>query len=164
MNPNMSPIDWAKRPIQKYADFSGRAPRAEFWWWVLALIVASIVVRIIDNILGMKIVGAYGPLSLILALGLIVPNIAVSVRRLHDTDRTGWWILLPIVPYCIAFALGGSAMLSGSTTGLGTAGIFLLIGAACALVLLVFYVMAGTPGDNRFGPNPYGAGGSATAA
>src|SRR3954447_24395234 len=102
MNPNMSPVDWAKLPIQKYVDFSGRAPRAEFWWYILAVIVISIVARIIDNILGLHVVGAYGPLALILSLGLLVPNIAVGVRRLHDTNRTGWWLVLPIVPYCLA--------------------------------------------------------------
>ena len=162
----LSPIDWAKRPIEKYADFTGRAPRAEFWWYLLAVIIASIVARIIDNILGMNVMGPYGPLSLILMLGLLVPNIAVAVRRLHDTDRSGWWILLPIVPYCLAFVLGGAAMMGGAASGsamgmgagMGIASIFLLIGAACALLLLVFYCLPGTPGDNRYGPNPYGAG------
>jgi len=162
----LSPIDWAKRPIEKYADFTGRAPRAEFWWYFLAVIIASIVARIIDNILGMNVMGPYGPLSLILMLGLLVPNIAVAVRRLHDTDRSGWWILLPIVPYCLAFVLGGAAMMGGAASGsamgmsagMGIASIFLLIGAACALLLLVFYCLPGTPGDNRYGPNPYGAG------
>ena len=162
----LSPIDWAKRPIEKYADFTGRPPRAEFWWYFLAVIIASIVARIIDNILGMNVMGPYGPLSLILMLGLLVPNIAVAVRRLHDTDRSGWWILLPIVPYCLAFVLGGAAMMGGAASGsamgmgagMGIASIFLLIGAACALLLLVFYCLPGTPGDNRYGPNPYGAG------
>ena len=168
----LSPIDWAKRPIEKYADFTGRAPRAEFWWYFLAVIIASIVARIIDNILGMNVMGPYGPLSLILMLGLLVPNIAVAVRRLHDTDRSGWWILLPIVPYCLAFVLGGAAMMGGAASGsamgmgagMGIASIFLLIGAACALLLLVFYCLPGTPGDNRYGPNPYGSGGGSTVA
>jgi len=168
----LSPIDWAKRPIEKYADFTGRAPRAEFWWYFLAVIIASIVARIIDNILGMSLMGPYGPLSLILMLGLLVPNIAVAIRRLHDTDRSGWWILLPVVPYCLAFVLGGAAMMGGAASGsamgmgagTGIAAIFLLIGAACALLLLVFYCLPGTPGDNRYGPNPYGAGAGAAAA
>ena len=168
----LSPIDWAKRPIEKYADFTGRAPRAEFWWYFLAVIIASIVARIIDNILGMSLMGPYGPLSLILMLGLLVPNIAVGVRRLHDTDRSGWWILLPVVPYCLAFVLGGAAMMGGAASGsamgmgagMGIAAIFLLIGAACALLLLVFYCLPGTPGDNRYGPNPYGSGGGSTVA
>lgn len=162
----LTPIDWAKRPIEKYADFTGRASRAEFWWYFLAVIVASIVARIIDNILGMHLMGPYGPLSLILMVGLLVPNIAVAVRRLHDTDRSGWWILLPVVPYCLAFVLGGAALMGGAAAGsamgmgagMGIATIFLLIGAACAILLLVFYCLPGTPGDNRYGPNPYGSG------
>ena len=99
MNLNsMTPVDWAKRPLQKYVDFTGRAPRAEYWWYVLAIIVLSIVARIIDNILGMNVVGTYGPLSLIVMLGLLVPNLAVSVRRLHDTNRSGWWIFCRSFP------------------------------------------------------------------
>jgi uncharacterized membrane protein YhaH (DUF805 family) len=167
MNPNMSPIDWAKRPIQKYADFSGRAPRAEYWWFVLAMIIGMIVLNIIESILGINrmVGGIYGPLTVFFWLALLVPSISVGVRRLHDTNRTGWWLLVPIVPYCLALVLGGAAMAggmaSGSSAGMiagaGVAMIFLLIGAACAIVLLVFYCLPGTPGDNRYGPNPYGA-------
>ena len=172
MNPNMSPVDWAKRPLKKYADLSGRAPRAEFWWWFLAVIILSVVARIIDNIIGMKMVGEYGPLSLIVTAALLVPNIAVGVRRLHDTNRTGWWILAPVGPYCLAFVLGGAAMVGGAATGnaagmmagAGIAGILMIIGAVCALLLLVFYCLPGTPGDNKYGPNPYGAGGGGTVA
>jgi uncharacterized membrane protein YhaH (DUF805 family) len=169
MNPNMSPIDWAKRPLQKYADFSGRAPRAEFWWYILAVVVASVVARTIDSILGIEFAGSYGPLYLIVSLGLLVPNIAVAVRRLHDTNRSGWWLLLPIVPYCLAFALGGAALFGGATSGagmagLGIAGIFLLIGAGCAIAVLVFYCLPGTPGDNRYGPDPYGVDAAAVPA
>jgi uncharacterized membrane protein YhaH (DUF805 family) len=166
MNSNMSPVDWAKRPLQKYADFSGRAPRAEYWWYVLALIVAYIVLSVVESILGINrmIAGAYGPLTALLWLGTLVPSIAAGVRRLHDTNRSGWWILLPVVPYCLAFALGGAAMMTGGLgAGLGTAGIFLLIGFVCAIVLLVFYCLPGTPGDNRYGPNPYGSQGTPAA-
>ena len=73
----------------------------------------------------MNLMGPYGPISLLLILGLIVPNIAVSVRRLHDTDRSGWWMLIVLVP---------------------------LIGG---ITLLVFFVLEGTRGDNRFGSDPY---------
>ena len=157
MNANRTPVDWAKRPLQKYADFSGRAPRAEYWWYVLAIIIAYIVVGIVEGILGINtmIAGMYGPLSALLWLGTLVPSLAVGARRLHDTDRSGWWLLLPIVPYCIAFALGGAALASGSMAEMGTAGIFLMIGLIGAIVLLVFMVLPGTPGDNRYGPNPY---------
>jgi uncharacterized membrane protein YhaH (DUF805 family) len=150
----MSPIDWAKRPLQKYADFSGRASRPEYWWFVLALIVVYVVVSIVESILGINrmVGGVYGPLMILLWIGTIVPQISVGVRRLHDTNRSGWWLLLPLIPYGLAFILGGSAMMSGSMTGLGVAGLFLMIGAVCAIVLLIFMILAGTPGDNRYGP------------
>jgi uncharacterized membrane protein YhaH (DUF805 family) len=168
MNPNMTPIDWAKRPIEKYAEFSGRAPRAEYWWFVLALIVAFIIVSIIESIVSINhmILGVYGPLSALLWVGTLVPSIAVGVRRLHDTNRTGWWILLPIIPYCLALVLGGAALMGGggSMAGAGIAAIFLLIGGILALVLIVFLVLPSTPGDNRYGPNPYGEGASAVPA
>ena len=96
MNPNsMTPVDWAKRPLQKYADFTGRASRAEYWWYVLGIIIVAIVLSIIESILGLgKIVlGVYGPLTALLWLATIVPGIAVGVRRLHDTNRSGWWML-----------------------------------------------------------------------
>jgi uncharacterized membrane protein YhaH (DUF805 family) len=166
MNPNMNPVDWAKRPLQKYADFSGRAPRAEYWWFVLAVVVAFVVVSIIESILGINrmVLGVYGPLTTLLWIATLVPSVAVGVRRLHDTDRSGWWLLLPIIPYCLAFALGGATMMRNPGAGMGIAMIFMLIGGVGAIVLLVFYVLSGTPGDNRYGPNPYGAGASPTAA
>ena len=170
MNPNsMTPMDWAKRPVmEKYADFSGRAPRPEYWWYVLAVIIVSVVAEILDSIVGFDVVGPYGLFSLIVMLGLLVPNIAVSVRRLHDTNRSGWWVLLPIIPYCLGLVFGGAALMSaaggspgGTMAGAGIAGIFMLIGLVCAIVLLVFMCLPGTPSDNRYGPNP--CGDSATA-
>lgn len=79
---------------------------------------------------------SYGPISLLLILGLILPNIAVSVRRLHDIDRSGWWILLPALPYCLAFVLGGapipggaaSASAMGTGAGMGIAAISFSLG------------------------------------
>jgi uncharacterized membrane protein YhaH (DUF805 family) len=160
MNSNMTPVDWAKRPLQKYADFSGRAPRAEYWWFFLATIIAYILATIIDSILGLNhmVMGVYGPIAVLLWLAVLVPSLAVGVRRLHDTDRSGWWLLAPIIPYALGFVLGGGAMMAGggNMAGFGIAAVFLLIGFVAAIVLLVFYCLAGTPGDNRYGPNPYG--------
>lgn len=157
MNPNMTPADWAKRPLQKYADFSGRAPRAEYWWYTLAVIVAALVVSIVENIVGLDAVfWTYGPLSLLLMLALIVPGLAVSVRRLHDTNRSGWWLLIAILPYAIMlFAVGGAAA-SGSAGALVGAGLLSIVAFCGAIVLLIFMVLPSTPGDNRYGPNPYG--------
>jgi uncharacterized membrane protein YhaH (DUF805 family) len=123
----LTPIDWAMRPLQHYADFSGRAPRAEYWWYTFAMVVAGMVIGIVEGMLGMGgTVGPYGLLSVVFGLALIIPNIAVGVRRLHDTNRSGWWLLIGLIP---------------------------LIGA---IVLLVFFVSAGTAGSNDYGPDPYG--------
>jgi uncharacterized membrane protein YhaH (DUF805 family) len=138
------------------------------------VIIAYVIVSIIESILGINrmVAGIYGPLTVLLMLGTFIPSIAVGVRRLHDTNRSGWWLLLPLVPYCLAMVLGGAAMVgaarggssAGMMAGAGIAGIFMLVGAVGAVVLLIFYCMPGTPGDNRYGPNPYGAGGTAAAA
>ena len=119
-------MEWAILPLKKYADFTGRARRKEFWMYVLLNIGIIIVTSILDGMAGMSgnIGGVYGPITAIAALGLLIPSIAVSVRRLHDTDRSGWWLLLAFVPF-----IGG-------------------------LVLLVFYILEGTRGTNRFGTDP----------
>jgi uncharacterized membrane protein YhaH (DUF805 family) len=103
--------------LEKYVDFQGRASRSEFWWYVLAYLIIYIIASIIDSVL------TGGLLTLVVSLGLLLPNIAVAIRRLHDTDRTGWWLLLSFIP---------------------------LIN----LVLIYFYVLKGTDGENRFGPDP----------
>jgi uncharacterized membrane protein YhaH (DUF805 family) len=168
MSVELTPVDWAKRPIlEKYADFSGRAPRAEYWWYALALIVAFIVVGIVESILGIHhmIFYVYGPLTVLLWLATIVPSLAVGVRRLHDTNRSGWWILVPIVPYALAIAIAGPAIVAGGMgAGLGIAALLMLIGMLAAILLLVFMVLPTTPGDNRYGPNPYGDRGGAVPA
>ena len=121
----MSPMDYALTPLRKYADFSGRARRAEYWWFYLFVIIAFVVASIIDNLLGLGgSVGPYGMISALLGLAMLIPSLAAGVRRLHDTDRSGWWLLIALIP---------------------------LIGA---IVLLIFYVSEGTRGDNRFGPDP----------
>jgi len=121
------------RPLKKYADFSGRAPRAEYWWFYLLTVVAYLVGTILDSLLGTdEALGSSGIITLLLVLGLLIPSLAAGARRLHDTDRSGWWLLIAFIP---------------------------LVGV---IVLLVFFVLEGTKGDNRFGPDPY-AGQSAYA-
>ncbi len=80
--------DAIKSGFNKYVGFSGRASRSEYWFWTLFSIIASIVAGIIDAVIGLGFIGA------IVSLGLFLPSLAVAVRRLHDLDRTGWWILI----------------------------------------------------------------------
>ena len=125
----MSPLDWATRPLKKYADFSGRAPRAEYWWFYLLIIVGYVIATILDSMLGLgQTVGPYGVLMCVFALAMLIPSIAAGIRRLHDTDRSGWWLLIGLVP---------------------------LIGA---IVLIVFFVSQGNQGPNKYGDDPYAGG------
>jgi uncharacterized membrane protein YhaH (DUF805 family) len=152
MNPNMSPVDWAKRPLEKYADFTGRASRPEYWWYILGLIIAGVIVSIVEGIVGLKgmVMGIYGPLTLLLGLATIVPSLAAGARRLHDTNRSGWWQLIAWAPYALLLLVRPAP---GGTLGAAAlAGVVGLIALVCAVVLIVLLVLPGTPGDNRFGP------------
>ena len=71
-----------------YVNFSGRAPRSEFWYWTLFGFILSIIANVVDAMLGIP------ALSAIVSLGLLLPGISMGIRRLHDIDRTGWWLLL----------------------------------------------------------------------
>ncbi len=119
-------MDWMLMPLRRYAEFSGRSRRKEYWMFTLLMLIAGIVAGTIEGILGVNTMvgGIYGPLTTLLILGTIVPGISVGVRRLHDTDRSGWWLLIAVIP---------------------------LIGG---LILLFFFVSDGTRGANRFGPDP----------
>jgi uncharacterized membrane protein YhaH (DUF805 family) len=97
--PSMGMPDAVRSVLTKYATFSGRARRSEFWWFYLAYILASIVVSIIDQMIGSPVLGV------LLTLGLIVPTLAVGARRLHDIGKSGWWQLIGIVPLVGAIVL-----------------------------------------------------------
>jgi uncharacterized membrane protein YhaH (DUF805 family) len=128
-------MEWATLPLKKYAQFSGRSRRKEYWMFVLLQIVVIVGLSIIETILDLSgtVLGLYGPLTMLAILALFIPGIAVSIRRLHDTDRSGWWILLGLVP---------------------------LVG----LVLIVFMVLEGTRGPNQYGEDPKGFGADKAAA
>lgn len=152
----MTPIKWAMRPLQRFVDFTGRAPRAEYWWFYLAYILLSVVLNVL-----LSISPTIGMILSLASLVLLVPWIAVAVRRLHDIDRTGWWLLAPVLPYAIGFAMVGAAFFTnpgsaGASGGLGAGMIFFGIGLILALVVFVFTLLPGTKGENRYGPDPYG--------
>ena len=137
-------MEWATLPLKKYSQFSGRSRRKEFWSFILLCIVVSIVANVVDGMLGMStlIGGIYGPLMLLVALALVIPQWAVGIRRLHDTNRSGWWMLLGLLPLV--------TMLLGFMTGLWILNLLNL----AALVLLYFFVLEGTRGPNDYGPDP----------
>jgi len=118
-------MNWYLEVLKKYAVFSGRARRKEYWFFILFNIIISLALGAIDGLMGSYNESAgVGLLGGIYSLAVLIPGIAVTVRRLHDTGRSGWWFLIVLVP---------------------------VIGA---LVLLVFMVLDSKPGQNQYGANP----------
>lgn len=165
------------QPLKRYADFNGRARRREFWLWFLFQVIVSIVFNILRAVIGETAELINGLFS----LAILIPSIAVGVRRFHDINRTGWWLLFPAVVFIIAFvifiSINGASFFStlASFANVGPnptpdqsmammqafAPMWWVLAAwlAAALVTFVFNVMDGTPGPNRFGPDPKGRGG-----
>ena len=85
---------WKQVVLERYAQFTGRARRAEFWWYALA----NVIISVAFNILG-AITTLFAIIGFIYWLGVLIPGIAVGIRRLHDTDRSGWWLLIALVPF-----------------------------------------------------------------
>jgi uncharacterized membrane protein YhaH (DUF805 family) len=118
-------MEWYTTVLKKYAEFSGRARRKEFWMFVLINWIISIGFSIIDRLLGLTYANrSGGVLQSIYGLAVLVPSLAVGVRRLHDTGRSGWWILIGLIP---------------------------IIGW---IILIVFWATDGTTGQNQHGPDP----------
>ncbi|MFJ6571662.1 DUF805 domain-containing protein [Streptomyces sp. NPDC091292] len=111
-------MNWYLDVLKKYAVFSGRARRQEYWMFVLFNVLAVIVFSIIDAVIGMNL------FVIIYWLGVLIPSLAVAVRRLHDTDKSGWFLLIGLIP---------------------------LVGG---IILLVFMATEGKPNENQYGPNP----------
>ena len=151
-------MEWALLPFRKYAEFGGRSRRKEYWSYVLLLIVVGVVIGIVERALGLTgMVGPYGPLSLLFGLVTLVPSLAVGVRRLHDTDRSGWWLLIGYGPMLLSLCL----TLIGSLSLVMILSLIALVGF---IVLLVFMVLEGTKGPNQYGPDPKGAETAAAGA
>jgi len=117
-------MNWYLEVLKKYAVFDGRARRKEYWMFMLFNILISIVLGIIAAVLGIADERGNNILSTIYSLAVLIPGIAVAVRRLHDTDRSGWWLLIAFVP-CV----GG-------------------------IILLIFAIQEGTNGSNEYGEDP----------
>ena len=128
-------MEWYLKVIRQYADFNGRARRKEYWMFILFNMIFAIVAMILDNILGIAIAGiGYGPLYLFYALALFIPGIAVAIRRLHDINKSGWMLLVALIPL------------------------------AGAIWLLVLMCTEGDQTENQYGPNPKSEEGFLTQA
>ena len=114
-------MNWYLEVVKKYAVFSGRAHRQEYWMFVLINLIIGFGLGFIEGLVGLP-----GVLSTLYGLAILLPSLGVSIRRLHDTGRTGWWVLISFVP---------------------------ILGL---IVLIVFMVKDSQPGDNMYGPNPRG--------
>jgi uncharacterized membrane protein YhaH (DUF805 family) len=123
-------MNWYLEVLKKYAVFSGRARRMEFWMFVLFNFIVVFAFGVIDSLL--YLVGivqdlagiTYNVLCGLYSLAVLIPGLAVSVRRLHDTNRSGWWYFINLIP---------------------------VIGS---IIFIIFAVQDGTPGSNQYGPNP----------
>lgn len=167
-------MHWMILPLKRYAEFSGRSRRKEYWMFVLGMVLFYLALVLLMTLLmggamlgalqgsadsgaeaGAGVMGAMlgggiiGIVILLTWLFLLIPSIAVGVRRLHDIDRTGWWLMLGYGPYIlgIVFAMVQSVEL---------AAILNIVSLIGFLVLLVFAFMPGTRGPNRYGPDPKG--------
>ncbi len=108
-----------KAVVTNYVGFTGRASRGEFWWYYLAYIIIYIILTIVEGLIGLALV-----LTGLYTLALLLPTLAVSFRRLHDTGRSAWWLLIAFVP---------------------------IVGF---IVLIYFYIQPSQDGDNEHGPKP----------
>jgi uncharacterized membrane protein YhaH (DUF805 family) len=182
-------MEWMIMPLKRYADFSGRSRRKEYWMFALFTILVNIGFVTLMFVAGggamfaamsgrepnpagvMAAGGAIGIiylLSVIFSLAILIPSIAVGVRRLHDTNRRGWWLLAPLAPYVVMIVLGlgvAGSLASGNASN-GAAATLAIAFGVCGLavfvlgiVLIVFMCLDGTRGPNRFGPDPKDPGG-----
>lgn len=123
-------MDLMFQPLRKYADFQGRARRLEYWLFALLLFIIECAAGGVALVAGVNTPTYWtiNSIMVVVALATLIPSLAVTVRRLHDTNRSAWWILINLLP---------------------------IIGS---IVLVVFMLLDGTPGPNRFGPDPKGRG------
>lgn len=117
-------MNWYLDAWKNYINFQGRARRKAYWMFVLFNIIAAVLAGVLDGVLGLGGESGYGPIGGLYSLAVFLPGLALAIRRLHDIGRTGWWMLIGLIP---------------------------IIGW---IVLLVFFVTDSQPGSNQYGPNP----------
>lgn len=152
-------MKWFLKCIRNYVNFSGRARRTEFWYFILFSCLLLIVAMALDVVCFNT---PYGVFYLLVALFLFLPQLAVSARRLHDTGRTSKWLLwnyLALLAWAVAaLVLSGLSAFAGGRDA--SAWFLVVLCGGCVLffiweiVFLVWFCLPGTPGENRYGPDP----------
>lgn len=147
-----------------YATFSGRARRSEYWWFYLFTILVAIATAVIDAVLDTAFDNEIGLVGTITSLALLVPTLAVTARRLHDTGRTGWWMLLPAIPLVATIVVAFAAVLATafSTNAdsnpevavIALLAVCVLLTLAAGITLIVFLCLNSKPEANKYGPSP----------
>jgi uncharacterized membrane protein YhaH (DUF805 family) len=123
-------MNWFMTALKKYAVFAGRSRRSEYWYFVLFYFLIAVGLGIVDMVAGtMSAAGDIGLLSGLFAVAMIIPSLSVGVRRLHDIGKSGWWLLIGLIP---------------------------LVGG---IILIVWACRDSQPGANAYGPNPKEAAG-----
>ena len=161
--PMVTPVEAVARGFSKYADFSGRATRAEYWWWMLFTSIVSTALNVLDRGFGE---GILQTVLTVFSLAVLLPTFAVTFRRLHDIGKTGWWhfgwlgiVLISWVTAGILLLATGVDLANWDPLSASTSSIVVLIAAIVStLVVLVWSIVwlarQGESGQNRFGPDP----------
>lgn len=139
-------MKWVVTPLRRFADFAGRSRRTEFWVFVLVVLVGQLLANYVDSAArNPALLGRMRSAEALFTLVALVPTAAVSVRRLHDLGRSGWWMVVLAVPYALWLATASGSAINSAA---------LLAFAVAALVLLVLLVQPGQNGPNRYGHDP----------
>ncbi|MDA3045668.1 DUF805 domain-containing protein [Campylobacter sp. VBCF_06 NA8] len=139
---------------QKFATFSGRASRSEYWWFYLFCVLVNVATSVIDAVLGTNIVLGFdkngdpeviGIVASVVAFGLLVPSFAVLWRRLHDRDISGWYFGAFVLSFVLAAISAGIRIL---------AMLFLFVAVGLIIFIFISTILKGTDGANKYGDDP----------
>ncbi len=146
-------MKWFLLALQKYAQFSGRSRRKEYWMFFLFNFLISIVAGALDEIFHLSFWASNGALNSLASLALFIPNLSVTVRRLHDTGKSGWFMLLWLVPFLLlGFGVAMMYSMNNFNTTFIYSAVIILLGIGVWMVVIL--ATDGTPGRNKYGLNP----------
>lgn len=148
----MQPLDWALLPFSRYFDFSGRSSRAEYWYFTAFMWFVTLLILLMQQLLGEAVETVLAVVNGLFGLVTFVPSIAVTVRRLHDINRSGFVLLAYSIGVVVVAVLSTLAMVLGAF-----AAALVMLGVVVICVkFLILMVTEGDRGPNPYGPNPYG--------